>query len=51
MLYTVMPLRKLLNSRIDVSAGNIIRLEMSSAPIMRMPITMVTAVRSATSIL
>ena len=39
-----MTLRKLLNTRMDDIAGKIIRLEISSAPIMRIPSTIVTAV-------
>ena len=42
---------KLLQSRIDVSAGKIIRAEIRRVPIIFIPITMVTAVRNAISIL
>jgi IS5 family transposase len=42
---------KLLHIRMDVRAGKIMRDEMSSVPIMRMPTTIVTAVRSAISVL
>lgn len=38
---------KLWNRRIELSAGKMIRLEMSRVPIMRMPTTMVTAVSAA----
>ena len=41
--------RKRENTRMDVSAGKIIRLEMSIVPMMRMPTTMVTAVSTAMS--
>ena len=40
-----------LNSRIELKAGKIIRLEISTAPIIRMPSTMVRAVKRAMSIL
>ena len=43
--------RKVLHTRMDVSAGKMIRLEISSAPIMRIPRTMVTAVRTAIRVL
>ena len=43
--------RKLLKIRMLVSAGKITRLEMSRAPISRIPSTMVTAVNNAMSIL
>ena len=43
--------RKLLKIRIDVRAGKIIRLEISIAPIIRIPSTMVIAVRMAIKIL
>ncbi len=43
--------RKLFPIRMDVSAGNIIRLEIRSAPIMRIPTTIVAAVSSAISML
>jgi hypothetical protein len=43
--------KKLLHTRMEVSAGNIIRLEMSMAPIKRIPITMVSAVSTAMSVL
>ena len=43
--------RKLLQRRIAESAGKMMRLEMSSAPIMRMPSTTVTAVSTARSVL
>ena len=42
---------KLLNTRMEVRAGKIIRLEISIAPIIRMPSTMVTAVKTAISTL
>lgn len=42
---------KFLNKRIEVSGGKIIRLDISSAPIKRIPKTIVTAVNSAISIL
>ena len=42
--------RKVLQSRIAVSAGKIIKLEMSIDPIIRIPRTMVTAVSRAISI-
>ena len=38
---------KLLNTRMEVSAGKMIRLEISMVPITRIPSTMVTAVSSA----
>ena len=41
--------RNVLHTRIDVSAGKMIRLEMSMAPIMRIPSTTVSAVSSARS--
>ena len=41
--------RKLLNTLMAESAGKIMRLDMSSAPIMRMPSTTVTAVSMANS--
>lgn len=41
--------RKLLNICMAVSAGKMTRLEMSIAPIILMPITIVTAVRIASS--
>lgn len=44
-------LLKVLHSRIEVRGGKIIRLDMSSAPIIRMPSTMVTAVRQAKRVL
>mgnify|MGYP003302253367 CR=1 FL=1 len=40
-----------LHSRMAVRGGKMIRLEMSKAPIMRMPSTMVTAVRQARRVL
>jgi hypothetical protein len=40
-----------LNRRIELKAGKIIRLEISTAPIIRMPSTMVRAVKRAMSIL
>ena len=43
--------RKLLNTRIEQSAGKIIRLEISILPISRIPITIVIAVSSAIIIL
>ena len=43
--------RNVPNTRIAVSAGKMMRLEMSSAPIMRIPSTIVTAVSTASSIL
>ena len=42
---------KLLNTRIEVRHGKITRLEISMAPIIRMPRTMVTAVSTEISIL
>lgn len=48
---TTVTARKLLHTRIDVSAGKIIRLEMSSAPIIRIPTTTVTAVSRAVTVL
>ena len=42
---------KLLNTRMEVSAGKMIRLEISIAPIIRIPSTMVTAVKTAISTL
>ena len=41
---------KLLNTRMEVSAGKMIRLEISIAPIIRIPSTMVTAVKTAIKI-
>ena len=38
---------KLLDNLIDVKAGNMTRLEISSVPIIRIPRTMVTAVKKA----
>ena len=43
--------RKLLNSRMAVSAGKITREEISMAPIIRIPTTMVRAVRMASRVL
>ena len=43
--------RKLLNSRMAVSAGKITREEISMAPIIRIPSTMVRAVRMASRVL
>ena len=43
--------RKLLKTLIEHSAGKIIRLDISMLPISRIPITIVTAVSSAISIL
>ena len=43
--------RKLLNTLIAERAGKIIRLEMSSAPIILIPTTTVTAVSMASSVL
>lgn len=42
---------KLRQTRIAVSAGKMMRLEISIAPIMRIPTTIVTAVKNASSIL
>ena len=42
---------KLLQRRMELSAGNIIRLEISRAPIMRIPRTTVTAVSTAITVL
>lgn len=42
---------KLLKTRIELSAGKIIRLEISILPISRIPITIVIAVSNAISIL
>ena len=44
-------LRKLLKIRMAVSAGNITRLEISIAPIIRIPSTIVTAVKTAIKVL
>ena len=44
-------LLKVLHTRMDVRAGNMIRLEMRSAPIIRMPSTIVTAVSIAIRVL
>ena len=46
--HTVTDLKRL-HTRMDVRAGNIRRLDMSMAPIMRMPITTVTAVSTASA--
>ena len=43
--------RKLLQTRMEERAGKIIRLEISSAPIIRMPRTTVIAVSTASSVL
>ena len=43
--------RKLLHTRIEVSDGKIIRLEISKAPISLIPTTIITAVSKAISIL
>ena len=43
--------RKLLKRRMAVRAGKITREEISMAPIIRMPSTMVSAVRMASSVL
>ena len=50
---TLMPItrRKLLQTRMDVTVGKMMRLEISSAPIIRIPTTIVTAVSAASSIL
>ena len=40
-----------LHTRMDVSAGKIIRLEINKAPIIRIPSTIVTAVSTAISVL
>ena len=45
----IITLRKLLQSRMAVKAGKIIRLEIKSAPISRIPSTIVTAVKNAKS--
>lgn len=42
---------KLLNTRMEVRAGKMIRLEIIMAPIIRMPRTMVTAVSTARIVL
>ena len=42
---------KLLNTRMEERQGNITRLDMSMAPIILIPSTMVTAVRTAIMIL
>ena len=42
---------KVLHSRMAVRGGKMIRLEMSRAPIMRMPSTIITAVRQARRVL
>ena len=47
MLEHMTTLLKLRQRRIAVSAGKMMRLEISSAPIIRMPITTVTAVSTA----
>ena len=47
----IVTLLKHLHNRIEVSAGNIIRLEIKSAPIMRIPSTIVIAVKNASSML
>lgn len=44
-------LRKLRQTRMEVRAGKMIKLEISMAPIIRMPTTMVTAVSNASSVL
>jgi hypothetical protein len=43
----IVTLRKLLNTRIDVNTGKIIKLEIIIAPISRIPITIVKAVSTA----
>ena len=43
----IVTLQKLLNTRIDVNTGKIIRLEIIIAPIKRIPTTIVNAVSSA----
>ena len=43
----IVTLRKLLNTRIDVNTGKIIRLEIIIAPIKRIPTTIVKAVSNA----
>lgn len=43
--------RNVLHTRIDVSAGKMIRLEIKRAPIIRIPSTIVTAVSTAISVL
>ena len=43
----IVTLRKLLNTRIDVNTGKIIKLEIIIAPISRIPITIVNAVSNA----
>ena len=47
----IVTLLKLLNTRIEHSAGKMIRLDISILPISRIPITIVTAVSRAISIL
>ena len=42
---------KLLNTRMEVSAGKMIRLEINNAPIIRIPRTIVTAVSTAINVL
>ena len=42
--------RNVLHTRIDVSAGKMIRLEIKRAPIIRIPSTIVTAVSTAISV-
>ena len=44
-------LLKPLQTRMDVTVGKIIRLEIKRAPIMRIPMTIVTAVKAAINIL
>ena len=44
-------LRKFVHTRMDVSAGKMIRLEIRSVPIIRIPSTIVTAVSTAISVL
>ena len=48
--FTITP-RNVLQTRIDVSAGNMIKLEISNVPIIHIPSTIVTAVRTAINVL
>ena len=47
----IMTLLKLLNTRIEVKAGKIIKLEINIVPIIRIPRTIVIAVKNAINIL
>ena len=48
---TAVTARKLLHTRIEVSAGKIIKLDINNAPIILMPTTTVTAVSTAIRVL